>query len=109
MRRRFRVEIAWNQIRCIGFDQQSFKRYVSHGFSQRLPPAFIANPTCYPYVKAELNIPLHLHDRAGKAMRYTANNTRQVFTINVDESIVSIAFMQEYRLADLYSQFQLQT
>src|SRR5882757_5868725 len=109
MRSRFRFEIARNQIGRVGFNQQPLKWYVSHGFPQRLPPAFIANPTRDAYVKAELNIPLHLRDRAGKAMRYTANNTRQVFTNNVDESVVSIAFMQEYRLADLYSQFQLQT
>lgn len=106
-RRRFRREIAGQEVRSIGFDEKAVARYVAHDISQMMPAAFVANPSGNADVEPEVEIGACFVETGGETVRDAADEVCAKLAQHFDEGGVRIALMQEYRLAKLDRQLEL--
>lgn len=71
-RGRFRLEVARQQIRRIGLQQQTFRRDRRQQLAQLQSPPLIAYPTGNTDKQAQIRAFLHLAAAAGKAVQHRA-------------------------------------
>ena len=105
-RSRFGSQIARQQVRTVGLEQQPLGRHLWHEGSEVCAAALIGDPAGDTDRETELQVALQLLLRAGEAVR-DAVPVGRVLAQYGDEIIVRVALVQEHRLADLRGELEL--
>lgn len=106
-RRWCRMQVARQQVRRIGFQQQPILWNAADERGEMPAPPLIAEPARDADRQAELQAIRELRGLAGEAVRDAAQRACIMLAQRTDEIRVRIALMQEQRLAALRGKFQL--
>ena len=106
-RGRFRLEVARQQIRRIGLQQQTFRRDRRQQLAQLQSPPLIAYPTGNTDKQAQIQAFLHLAAAAGKAVQHRARELLKPGFKQRQKPIVGVAAVQKHRHRQLSGQRQL--
>ena len=93
-RGRFRLEVARQQIRRIGLQQQTFRRDRRQQLAQLQSPPLIAYPTGNTDKQAQIRAFLHLAAAAGKAVQHRARDLLKPGFKQRQKPIVGVAAVQ---------------
>src|SRR6516225_10396178 len=105
-RGRFGSEVARQKVGTIGLEQQPLGRHLRHECREVRAAALIAEPARDADRKPQLQIAPQLLSRAGEAVRH-ATPARGVLAQYGEEIIVSVALVEEHRLANLRGELEL--
>jgi hypothetical protein len=107
-RRRFRMQVAWQQVRTIGFEHESIRGNLAHQRHEVRAAPLVVDPSGDADRETELEIGDELVPISSEAMRDgTVRESAAMLAEYRDEVCVRVTLMQEHWLANTLGNFKL--